>query len=163
MLNNIIWGNCHITFSGRFHYRAGTGVSTHIHNNDYQIQLVYSGTATEYINKNTYSIKSGDIIFISKGSIHSFSVEEELKTLEIKFDYTGQDEKDLTIIPNILKDKDKIIYNLFSRLVHEGLSKSTLYKNLCDALLVEAIVYIIRIYIDKSSINLVNSNIKPLD
>lgn len=135
---------CHITFSARFQYRSDGGVQMHTHDSDYQIQVIYGGSATETINDIDFPVQEGDVVFIANKDRHAFSAGKEgLKSLELKFT-TGQN-MDFSRFKQKFQDSNHCLYNLFSRLVVEGLRKGLGYRSLCDALLVEILVNIDRI------------------
>ncbi len=137
-----------ITFSGRFHYQKGGGVSLHCHENDYQIQLIYGGEARAKVDSDTFIIKEGDILFLKKGSIHEFNVisEEGMKTLEIKFSNPAIEVRDIISAVSVLfSDKDNLIFSLFSHIVEEGYKKIPDYKLMCTTLLTESLIQMKRI------------------
>lgn len=140
--------NYRITFSGRFHYRFGGGVSLHSHSDDYQLQLVYQGGAMIQVNDLKFSIKKGDVVFIKKGDLHYFNVNEAdgMKTLEVKFESTDNDLDELfNTINTIFQDQGDQLYSLFSHIVLEGQRKVHCYKMMSNALLLESLVIMARI------------------
>ena len=139
--------SCSITFSGRFHYAKGGGVALHRHDDDYQIQLVYGGSAKMRVNDVLYFVKSGDIIFLNKGDLHEFKVvsEEGMKTLEVKFSNPGEEEKDLIESISVLSsDQNNQIFSLFSQIVQEGYRKYPGYKKMSTLLVIESLILMSR-------------------
>lgn len=138
---------CHITFSARFHYRAEVEVQRHSHPDDYQLQLIYGGSALEMVNGGYIPVSEGDVIFVPQFAEHSFKAGKGgLKTLEIKF--VREKNTNPSVFSSFLtrfKDTDNCLYNLFSRLVLEGQKKGLRYRAMCDALLIELLVQIDRI------------------
>ncbi len=138
--------NCNITFSARFHYRANGGVGPHHHDKDYQVQLIYGGTANIVVNDTHYAVKEGDVVFIPQSASHRFQAGREgMKTLEVKF--STQDPEMLDILSHIdcyFSAKDKQLFDLFSRIVDEGLRQAPGYKIMCDALLIESLTVMMR-------------------
>ncbi len=138
-----------ITFSGRFHYRKGSGIVMHSHP-DYQIQMVYSGEGINNIDDVSYTMSPGDIYLIKKGSRHSYSVtsSEGMKTLEVKFVTLDESLTKLLASGNQkIEDQERQIFNLFSRIVLEGQKKSLHYKEMSESLLREALILMERISI----------------
>ncbi len=134
--------NLKLTFSGRFNYRHGGGVSFHNHPDDYQLQLVYDGRATIIIDNVTYHAGPNSIFFIRRGSTHEFSVDTEggMKTLELKFEASGEEaERLISYISTSLDDKDGQFFSLFSNIVTEGYQKLFSYKELSNALLLSVL------------------------
>ena len=139
--------SCSITFSGRFHYANGGGVALHRHDDDYQIQLVYGGSAKMRVNDVLYFVKSGDIIFLNKGDLHEFKVvsEEGMKTLEVKFSNPGEEEKDLIESISVLSsDQNNQIFSLFSQIVQKGYRKYPGYKKMSTLLMIESLILMSR-------------------
>ncbi|WP_320128322.1 AraC family transcriptional regulator [uncultured Sphaerochaeta sp.] len=139
--------NYKITFSARFHYRQGSGVGRHYHP-DYQIQLIYSGSAITHLNENCIALGPGDILFLKKGSYHDFTVnaKEGMKTLEIKFLSTDPDmDQFLDTIKPLFRDNDRQLFNIFSRIVLEGQRKSIFYRQMSESLLMESLITMQRI------------------
>lgn len=139
--------SCSITFSGRFYYANGGGVALHRHDDDYQIQLVYGGSAKMRVNDVLYFVKSGDIIFLNKGDLHEFKVvsEEGMKTLEVKFSNPGEEEKDLIESISVLSsDQNNQIFSLFSQIVQEGYRKYPGYKKMSTLLMIESLILMSR-------------------
>ncbi len=62
-----------ITSSGRFYYKqGGEGKDEHYHVSDYQVQLVYAGTATNWFDGKPYALEAGgDIVFCKQGRRHA--------------------------------------------------------------------------------------------
>ena len=153
--------NCNITFSARFHYRANGGVGPHRHDHDYQVQLVYGGSASIVVNDKHYAVKEGDVVFIPQYAAHQFQAKKDgLKTLEVKF--STQDPEMLELLSHIdhhFSVKDKQLYTLFGRIVEEGLHQSLGYKTMCDALLVESLTLMMR-YCSNATPELEASRIK---
>ncbi len=140
--------NYSITFSGRFHYPKGGGVSLHRHDSDYQIQLIYDGEARAKVDSEVYVIRSGDILFLKRGCSHEFTVisDEGMKTLEIKFSNFKEDVDELlSSISVLFSDRDGIIFSLFSRIVEEGYRKLPSYKLMSTTLLTESLVHMSRL------------------
>ncbi|MDR2094683.1 MAG: AraC family transcriptional regulator [Treponema sp.] len=134
-----------LTFSGRFFYHCGSGVSRHYHA-DYQIQLVYSGEAEVHVNDKPYRMEKGVIMLIPKGSSHDFQVtaREGMKTVELKFVTSDPAMEALISQMNILMHDDGTIFNIMSRIVLEGQRQSLYYKEMSNALLMECILTIYR-------------------
>ena len=77
--------NCHVSAAGRFFYKKGGGVLQHKHDFDFQLQLIYEGDASEHCESDVFSVKPGDVVFVSQGKTHSFVAGNEgVKTLELK-------------------------------------------------------------------------------
>lgn len=127
-----------LTFSGRFNYRFGGGVSFHHHPDDYQIQLIYEGRATIKINNEIYHAEPNSIFFIRRGCSHEFSVDSEsgLKTLELKFEAEGESIlKLISFISTYIEDQTGQFFGLFTNIVMEGYQKLFFYKELSNAML----------------------------
>lgn len=142
-----------ITFSGRFNYRDGSGVSVHRHD-DYQIQLVYGGTGHTVLNGREFEIASGDIILIRKEDVHEFTstAADGLKTLEVKF--MTEDPQLLSMIQEIdavSQDHDSQIFMLFSRIIMEGQRQDSYYRIMASAYLLESLVLMRRAGRQKSA------------
>lgn len=156
--------DCKITFSGRFHYRMGGGVALHQHTDDYQIQLVYGGSASIGVDDTRFVINSGDIVFLRKDCRHVFNVisPEGMKTLEIKF---MTDDPDLIAqfdnIDTLFQDRDRQIFNIFSHIVLEGQRKVLAYKMMSNALLLESLVLMSRICSDRSVVAFDSTTVRP--
>ena len=130
--------NLKLTFSGRFNYRFGGGVSFHHHPDDYQIQLIYEGQATIKINNEIYHAGPNSLFLIKRGCSHEFSVDSEsgLKTLELKFEADGEEALRLiSFISTYLEDKNGQFFGLFTNIVIEGYQKLFSYKELSNAML----------------------------
>lgn len=141
-------GDYSITFSGRFHYKKGEGVALHLHENDYQIQLIYEGKASVKVDDCNFFLTQGEILFLKKGSVHQFTSisDEGMKTLEIKF--SNPEEDVIALIDNIsmtFPDRDNIIYSLFSQIVEEGYKKMPDYKLMSTTLLTQSLLQMKRI------------------
>ena len=137
-----------ITCSGRFRYAKGGGVPLHRHDDDYQIQLIYAGSAGVRVNDSKYFVKSGDIIFVKKGDTHEFRVvsDEVLKTLEVKFSNPGAEELELIgSISELFSDQDNRIYTLFNIIVQEGYRKYPCYKKMSTTLMIESLIHMARL------------------
>ncbi|MDY5931515.1 MAG: AraC family transcriptional regulator [Candidatus Ornithospirochaeta sp.] len=144
-----------ITFSGRFHYTKGGGVSLHRHSEDYQIQLVYGGSAKARVDYDYYFLKAGDILFLKKGNLHEFRVlsAEGFKTLELKFSNPNPYVESLiSDISVLFEDRENQIFNIFSRIVQEGYMKLPDYKLMSTTLLTESLVTMKRICSEKSAV-----------
>lgn len=142
-----------ITFSARFHYRQGSGVTRHYHA-DYQIQLVYEGTAETHLNDDCIHLTAGDVLFLRKGSWHDFVVTspEGMKTLELKFVTDDGDMiRLLDHIKPLFRDGDRQLVNTFARIVLEGQRKTLFYREMSEALLMESLIAMCRIcgFLDK--------------
>lgn len=135
--------DAHIIFAGRFSYRPGTGCELHSHNKDYQVQLIYSGTGNMCVDSSCFKVEKGDVIFMKKGCMHSYVAEATMKTVELKFD-TDTPEF-LEDIPIKFKDKNDQLYNEMSKIVIEGQRRGYMYKELCNSLLLECLIYMNRI------------------
>ena len=137
---------CSITFSARFHYRAGGGVPLHRHTEDYQVQLVYGGSAQVWVDCQKWSVHDGDVVMVKKGSTHHFIAGSEgMKTLEAKFDIQDQETLDLVgRIPSHFSTGGRSLFDIFTRIVREGMSRQLGYKGMCDALLLEALTLMAR-------------------
>ena len=136
-----------ITCSGRFRYTKGGGIPLHRHDDDYQIQLVYAGSANVRVNDSQYFVKSGDIIFVKKGDLHEFRVvsEDVLKTLEVKFSHPGAEELELIDrIAELFSDQDNQIYSLFTLIVQEGYMKYPCYTKMSTTLMIESLIHMAR-------------------
>lgn len=143
-----------ITFSGRFHYSKGGGVSLHRHDSDYQIQLIYDGEAKVKVDSDTYVIKQGDILFLRCGCSHEFTVISDggMKTLEIKFSNPDPEVDELlSSISVLFLDRDNIIFSLFSHIVEEGYKKMPDYKLMSTTLLTESLIQMKRLCSDNCS------------
>ncbi len=137
-----------LTFSGRFHYKKGGGLSLHGHPDDFQVQLIYHGKAIVGVNNFKFTAKAGDIVFIPQGSEHYFTVisEDGMKTLEIKFTCSDPELLDLiSTISTLFRDKNNMIFNRFSSIVMEGYRKLSSYKMKNNAMLVETIIDLSRL------------------
>ncbi len=137
-----------LTFSGRFHYKKGGGLSPHGHPEDFQVQLIYQGKAIVGVNNVKFTANAGDIVFIPQGSEHYFTVisEDGMKTLEIKF--TCSDSELLYLIgtlKTLFRDKNNLVFNRFSAIVMEGYKKLSSYKIKNNAMLVETLVDLSRL------------------
>jgi AraC-like DNA-binding protein len=134
-----------LTFSGRFHYRGGSILSSHYHS-DFQIQLVYSGGGDCHINGTQYKIHQGTIIVVPKGSFHDFRVTNPkgMKTVEAKF--VSSDPAMETIISQLEfpMEDDGTIFNIMSRIVLEGQRRTFYYKEMSNSLLLECIFLMFR-------------------
>ena len=136
-----------ITFSGRFHYTKGGGVPIYRHDDDYQIQLIYGGSAKVRVNDVLYFVKNGDIIFLKKGDVHEFKVvsDEGMKTLEVKFSNPGEEEMEfIDRISVLFSDQNNQIYSLFSQIVQEGYRKYPGYKKMSTTLMSESLIHMAR-------------------
>ena len=135
-----------LTFSGRFHYRCGSGVTGHYHPEDYQIQLVYSGEAEAHVNGETYHMTRNSIMFVPKGSAHDFHVTsgDGMKTVEVKF--VSEDPRFESLVSGlgILMVDDGKIFEILSRVVLEGQRKIPYYKEMSNALLMECLLLLYR-------------------
>ena len=127
-----------ITFSGRFAYRRGGGVSFHNHPEDFQIQIIYGGEADMRIDGQLFHVVKDDVLFIRKGSTHEFTVTsgECLRTLEVKF-ITSDDVilRMISYIHTYLQDKNGQLFGLFSSIVTEGYQKLFAFVDLSNAML----------------------------
>ena len=142
-----------ITFSGRFHYTKGGGVPIHRHDDDYQIQLIYGGSAKVRVNDVLYFVKNGDIIFLKKGDVHEFKVvsDEGMKTLEVKFSNPGEEEMEfIDRISVLFSDQNNQIYSLFSQIVQEGYRKYPGYKKMSTTLMGESLIHMARFCMEDS-------------
>lgn len=138
-----VFMDAHIIFAGRFNYRPGTGCELHSHSKDYQVQLIYSGTGDMQVDASSFKVESGDVIFMKKGCMHSYVAETALKTVELKFDTDSPDFLDP--IPTKFKDKNDQLFNEMSKIVIEGQRRGYMYKELCNSLLLECLIYMNRI------------------
>lgn len=137
-----------LTFSGRFHYRCGGGVSFHQHRDDYQIQLVYGGSANIRINSEIIHVTSGDVVFLKRGSYHEFFVDSKngMRTLEVKF--RTEDSELIALLDKIstcIRDEGERLFGIFSQIVMEGYRQVFPYKAMSNALLLECIALMVRI------------------
>ena len=142
-----------ITSSGRFYYRQGEGKEEHHHENDYQLQLVYAGTARNFFDGIPYDLVAGDIVFCRLGRRHAFSAtsKEGVKMLEVKF--TAKDpllQEVLLTIDTKFTDRENQIYTLLSRIVLEGQRKAMHYKSMSSALLMECLLCMNRLCLEHS-------------
>jgi len=139
--------DCNITFSARFHYRQGGGVSLHCHSADWQVQLVYGGGGTTAVNDTRFPIKEGDVVLVHRKASHSFLVGPEgMKTLEVKFVTEDKDVVSmLSHIDTLFHDENHQLFDLFTRIVAEGQRKVIAYRTMCDALLMESIAVMMRL------------------
>lgn len=137
---------CSITFSARLLYRPGGGIALHTHPNDWQIQLVYGGRADMRIDGARYAVRTDDLLFIPQGSTHQFQAGEEgLKTLEVKFSVGDRRTGDLLRrIPRATGLRDHAIFDLFTRILSEGQRRRYGYRTMCDLLLEESLVILLR-------------------
>ncbi|QQO10814.1 AraC family transcriptional regulator [Breznakiella homolactica] len=135
-----------LTFSGRFHYRCGSGVSGHYHPEDYQIQLVYSGEAEAHVNGKPYRLKKNSIMLIPKGSAHDFHVisEDGMKTVEVKFVSDDPGFTELISGLDMVMADDGSIFEILSRVVLEGQRKISYYREMSNALLLECLLMMYR-------------------
>ncbi|MFA5448015.1 MAG: AraC family transcriptional regulator [Sphaerochaeta sp.] len=142
-----------ITSSGRFYYREGTGMEEHLHQNDWQIQLVYSGSATTWLNGKEYELESGDIAFCKMGWRHAFTStsSDGVKMLEVKFTTADSiTEELLKGIETKFRDREGQIYALLSHIVLEGQRKQIHYKTMSSSLLTECLVVMRRLCLEHS-------------
>ncbi|TAH57879.1 MAG: AraC family transcriptional regulator [Sphaerochaeta sp.] len=141
-----------ITSSGRFYYKEGQGMVEHHHPNDYQIQLVYSGTARNYFNSEAMDLETGDIVFCKKGCYHAFHAtsKDGVKMLEVKFTTESRKPKDvLEGINTRFRDRENQLYLLLSRIVLEGQRKMVHYKQMSSVLLMETLLTMNRICLEQ--------------
>ncbi len=150
----------HITFSGRFNYKAGTGCTLHAHDKDFQVQLIYGGSAKMRMNDKTFHIEENDVVFLKKGCMHSFIAETTLKTVELKFDTDNIES--LNLVKTVFKDKNGQLFNILSNIVIEGQRRNFMYKEVCNALLQQALIYMIRTCQDQTAGVFINEE-KPSD
>lgn len=157
--------DCNLTAAGRFHYREGGGITSHSHDYDFQIQLIYEGSAVETCAEKKFSVKSNDVVFVMQGTHHAFVVGKgNLRTLELKFTVGDKSTREkLSALPTCFQDINHTLQSLFSRIILETQQKGPSYKALCDALLIESLVLIERIckFGDVSSPS--SNAVKPLD
>lgn len=142
-----------ITSSGRFYYKQGEGKSEHYHQDDYQIQLVYAGTARNYFDNQPHDLVAGDIVFCKKGHYHAFSAtsKEGVKMLEVKFTSAEESvEEVLGGIDTKFRDRENQLYTLLSRIVLEGQRKALHYRSMSSALLMECLLSMNRLCLEHS-------------
>ena len=142
-----------ITSSGRFYYRQGEGKDEHYHESDYQLQLVYAGTARNYFDQVPYDLEAGDIVFCRRGHMHAFSAtsKEGVKMLEVKFTANDPHLQEVLLgIDTKFSDRESQIYMLLSRIVLEGQRKAVHYKSMSSALLMECLLSMNRLCLEHS-------------
>lgn len=142
-----------ITSSGRFYYKQGEGKKEHNHLNDYQVQLVYSGTANNWFDGELYVLEAGTIVFCKKGRRHAFHAtsKDGVKMFEVKF--TAHDAQVLEVLCGIeskFLDRDNHVYNILNRIVLEGQRKTLHYREMSSALLIECVITMNRICLEHS-------------
>lgn len=141
-----------ITSSGRFRYACDSGKPLHYHS-DYQIQLVIAGEALVTLDEVSFLVCSGELVFCRKGKMHAFHATkvEGVKMLEVKF--TTSDAELEAILQGIemkFEDQEKQLYSLLSRIVLEGQRKPHHYKYMSGTLLMECLLVMNRICLQKS-------------
>lgn len=142
-----------ITSSGRFHYRMDAGMHKHYHDDDYQVQLVYSGEALNYIDDEPYQLTVGDLVFCRRDKTHAFhaTCKEGVKMLEVKFTTSDASLQEILLgIETKFSDKDRQVYSLLSRIVLEGQRKPLHYEYMSGALLMESLLVMNRICLQHS-------------
>ena len=70
---------------GFFYEQLTEPVDEHIHNSFIEIVYIKGGRATEHVNKTTFKVSRGDLLFINYGSIHSFEPHGKLEYYNIGF------------------------------------------------------------------------------
>jgi AraC-like DNA-binding protein len=141
-----------ITSSGRFHYRKDEGKEIHYHD-DYQIQLVYSGEALNYLDDQPHATEAGDVIFCRRGKTHAFHAtsKDGVKMLEVKFTASDPELQEVLLgIETKFSDQDRQIYSLLSRIVLEGQRKPLNYQYMSGTLLMECLLVMNRICLQHS-------------
>lgn len=139
--------NCHVSAAGRFFYKSGGGVAHHKHVSDFQMQLIYEGDAVEYCGVKTISVKPGDVVFVSQGMNHSFVAGKEgVKALELKFTVDNDEMRTrFSQFPVCFQDVDHQLYSCFLRVIMESQQRNISYRSMCDAILLEILVFSERI------------------
>ncbi len=135
-----------INLSARFTYRKGIEMRLHYHRNDYQVQLVTTGSAIAMVNGKVFHIHEGDILFVHQGESHSFLTEGSgLRTFEIKFCTADKDLISiLDKIETITKTNDKRPAMLLDRVIEENYLKASGYTKMSTALLEECLLLMMR-------------------
>jgi len=70
---------------GFFYEQLTEAVDEHIHNSFIEIVYIKNGRATEHVNKTTFKVSRGDLLFINYGSTHSFEPHGKLEYYNIGF------------------------------------------------------------------------------
>ena len=142
-----------ITSSGRVYYKQGEGKAEHYHVSDYQVQLVYAGTATNWFDGEPYALEAGDIVFCKQGRRHAFQAtsKEGVKMLEVKFAASDPHVDEVLLgIETKFRDRENQIYSLLSRIVLEGQRKALHYRAMSSALLMECLLSMNRLCLEHS-------------
>lgn len=145
-------------------YLPEDSISKHSHNFFHYI-YVATGSGEIRINDENYRLTSGCIYLVNPGEEHSFSASatEKLVTSEIKFETSDNNLSNaLYELPHHINVSRSNIYEAFSRIHTEYVTKKPYFKEISSCLLTEAI-FTLKRYIEKDSVQELQSSTDEVD
>lgn len=158
-------------FAGKMSDEQKRHVPNHRHDSYTEVMYIGSGEDTFYIDNKKYTAREGDIIIFNRGLHHEefYNSDSSIETF-----YCGMGNvsiegfNEMWITPhyiepvfNALSYGDRI-KNLMAELYYEGCTRTTGYNHICNNLLANLVVLIIRIINEQFSILRPSSNTNPL-
>lgn len=133
-----------VLWTARYDYQPDWRLARHKH--DY-FQMIYfiSGSGRISLRDRSYDISPGQLLLVKPNCLHSLIPFSLLKTLDIKFLVPGRELRKLLMAADDLHDRtEPMIADLFERIRREGEGRRHLYRELCNIVLSELLVFYLR-------------------
>jgi len=136
-----------------YDYKPNWAFREHIHDFS-QIIYVYEGSGTANLSGRSVSLSPGVILFMVPGIPHSLTADSDvaIRTIDVKFAITySQFYTALNKIRKPIIDKNNCVLHILQKVHQEAIKTMPFHKELCNALMEEALVAILRESMDRGS------------
>lgn len=135
-----------VLWIARYDYEVGWRVERHSHS-FFQLIIAIDGSATIELGESSFQLNTGEILLINPGTPHALRADlgNPLKTLDTKFRMNDSEITDaLREIPVPVGDLGQRVRQRLERVRIEGIQRRPWHRQVCNALLLDAVVALAR-------------------
>jgi AraC-like DNA-binding protein len=129
-----------VLWTARYDYPARTTLIRHSHS---YFQMIYflGGTGRFFLEDREYRLDHGLLFLLKPGREHGLRSTGLVRTMDIKFLVRDRRLREALLdAPEVIPQCDSTVAVLFDQIRREGERKSTFYRELCNALLLQALI-----------------------
>ncbi|MFO7781372.1 MAG: AraC family transcriptional regulator [Spirochaetia bacterium] len=130
----------------RYDYEPGWFIEPHAHE-FYQVIYVVDGTGTASLDDQKMEVAEGCVLLLKPHVVHSLLADrgDRVRTIDTKFNvYGSRLVADLERIPSIVSDDAQRVRPILEQVRLEGLKARPWYRPLCNALMLQALITLLR-------------------
>lgn len=142
-----IFNDIEVLWIARFDYKQNWLLSSHVHEDFFQLIYFVEGACDVVINGNVQRVESPAILFLPPSLEHGISSVDikGLKTLDTKFKVTNSSLSEICLqIPPVMKIYEDDIYSMLEEIREEGEEQDMLYQEYCQLLLGRILINLVR-------------------